>query len=284
MITSLEQTSLNLDTPWSLGESAFDRLVAIAQNLPQLKTLVEFGSGKSSIRLAQTFPEAHIYAIESDRHCFRHSQALAQRLAPHNLTVLHQPLAFQPYGPGEILTYTPAAVLRSLTIDCAIIDGPAFYTLRGREACLYQIYDQLTLGGVVILDDYRRPSEKAMVQNWQAVYPNSFTAETVPVGHRLAVLTKQTAVTPHWHHPTKQNDSQRLSQSYGRMRSLLHQCGTDPQLRWLNQQGPLGQQMAQVLQAMQTAYSISPDNPPRSRIKTTWDSLQACLQLARLAR
>lgn len=284
MITSLEHPPLNLDTPWSLGEAAFDRLVAIAQQLPQLKTLVEFGSGKSSIRLANTFPEAHIYAIESDPHCFRHSQSLAKKLTANNLTVLHQPLAFQSYGPGEILTYTPAAVLRSLTIDCALIDGPAFYTLRGREACLYQIYDQLTLGSVVILDDYRRPSEKAIVQNWQAVYPNSFTVERVPVGHQLAVLTKQTSVAPHWHHPTKQNDSQRLSQSYGRMRSLLHQFGTDPQLSWLKQQGPLGQQIAQVLQAMQTAYSLSPKDSPSSRIKTTWDSIQACLQLARLAR
>ena len=36
-----------------------------------------------------------------------------------------------------------------------IIDGPPVYTLRGREACLYQVYDQIRIGGLVILDDFR---------------------------------------------------------------------------------------------------------------------------------
>ena len=41
-------------------------------------------------------------------------------------------------------------------MDCVIVDGPPVYTLRGREACLYQVYDQIKIGGLVILDDFRR--------------------------------------------------------------------------------------------------------------------------------
>ncbi|MUL35989.1 hypothetical protein BWI75_06395 [Gloeocapsopsis sp. AAB1 = 1H9] len=292
MVNTIEREHLNLDTPWSMGEAAFTRMIAIVrQKVPNLKTLVEFGSGKSSIRLANSFTDAQVFSSESDPYCFSQTQALAKTLLTHsNLTLLHQPLTFQTYG-GNILSYTPTADLHGLTINCAIIDGPAFYTLRGREACLYQVYDQLEIGGVVILDDYRRASEKAIVRNWLAVYPNSFTVEIVRVGHQLAVLTKQASVAAHWNHPVKWKDSQRLSQSYQRIRSMLLQFGTDDQLNWLRQQGAVGNQIAQVIQAMQEGYDISKEqieaaqaDSSRSLIDSYWDSLQACIQLAYLAR
>jgi predicted O-methyltransferase YrrM len=293
---TLNREHLNLDTPWSMGEAAFSRMIAIVhQKVPHLKTLVEFGSGKSSIRLANTFPDAQVFSIESDPFCFNQSQALAETLLTHaNLTVLHQPLSFQTYGSGEILSYTPTAHWNDLTIDCVIIDGPAFYTLRGREACLYQVYDQLAIGGVVILDDYRRVSEQAIVRNWLAVYSNSFTVEIVPVGHRLAVLTKQATVVANWNHPIKQKDSRQLRQNYQRIRSTLLQWGTADRLNGLQQQGSLGHQIAQVIRAMQAGYGIS-EAPIEAvqldashsfidRQRMYWNSLQVCLQLAYLAR
>ncbi|WP_416676135.1 hypothetical protein [Egbenema bharatensis] len=294
-----EREHLNLDAPWSMGEAAFTKMMAIVhQKVPHLKTLVEFGSGKSSIRLANTFPDAQVFSIESDRFCFEQTQTLAKTLltpcqfTQSNLTLLHQPLSFQTYGSGEILSYTPTTSWNDLTIDCVIIDGPAFYTLRGREACLYQVYDQLAIGGVVILDDYRRTSEQAIVKNWLAVYPNSFTVEIVPVGHRLAVLTKQATVAANWDHPVKQKDHQILRQNYQRIRSLLL-MGTVDRLNWLQQRGALGKQIVQVIQAMQASYGISEEHIAAAQMKSNsfidrqrmyWESLQVCLQLAYLAR
>ena len=68
-----------------------------------------------------------------------------------------------------------------------IIDGPPVYTLRGREACLYQVYDQIKIGGLVILDDFRRSYEKQIVENWLSVYPGSFAVEIIREDHHLAV-------------------------------------------------------------------------------------------------
>ena len=285
---------LNLDTPWSMGEAAFSRIIAILhQKVPHLKTLVEFGSGKSSIRLANTFPDARVFSIESDPFCFNQTQALAKTLLTHaNLTLLHQPLTCQTYGSGEILSYSPVSDWQGLAIDGVIIDGPAFYTLRGREACLYQVYDQLAIGGLVILDDYRRAGEQAIVRNWLAVYPDSFTVEIVPVGHRLAVLTKQSAVSAQWNHPIKQKDGRHLRQNYQRIRSTLLQLGTIDRLNGLQRQGALGHQVAHVIRSMQSGYGISDEQieaaqhaASRSfidRQRIYWESLQVCLQLAYL--
>ncbi len=41
---------LNLDTPWSIGEEAFATVVEVIAQKKELRNLVEFGSGSSSIR------------------------------------------------------------------------------------------------------------------------------------------------------------------------------------------------------------------------------------------
>jgi hypothetical protein len=288
---------LNLDTSWGIGEQAFAALTAIVREKPgAVKTLVEFGSGASSIRLAKAFSESHIVSIESDQRCFQNTQQLAERyLKQANFTLLYQPLTFQTYGPGEILTYKDNNALASRTIDCVLIDGPPFYTLRGREACLYQIYEQLPIGGMIILDDYRRASEKAILKNWLAVYPQSFAVEILKVGHYLAVLRKLKDVAPRWNAPVKCQDSRQVRKHYRIIQSLLLQLGHkdlfNPSKRW----NSLGRSILQVVLAMREAYGISAERIEaaaqryatlswleRQRLKI--EGVPVCLHLLNLAR
>ena len=106
-------------------------------------------------------------------------------------------------------------------MDCVIIDGPPVYTLRGREACLYQVYDQIKIGGLVILDDFRRSYEKQIVENWLSVYPGSFAVEIIREDHHLVVLRKIKSVTPCWNAPYRLSDVQSVSETRAQIAKAL---------------------------------------------------------------
>ena len=144
-------------------------------------------------------------------------------LKDNNLKISYRPLEFQAYGSKQILSFETGPFFGEDDVDCVIVDGPPFYTLRGREACLYQIYDKLRVGGLVILDDFRRSSEKKIVNNWLSVYPESFTLDVVPEGHHFAGLKKRRSVEPNWENPSRCRDAQLLNEAYFRIQcGLLH--------------------------------------------------------------
>ncbi len=54
---------LHLDTDWSIGETAFERIATTFLQMPTVERILEFGSGSSSIRLALAFSEGQVYEI-----------------------------------------------------------------------------------------------------------------------------------------------------------------------------------------------------------------------------
>jgi len=137
-----------------------------------------------------------------------------------NLSIKYRPITLESYGDAEFLTYEDG-VFWEEEIDCVIIDGPPVYTLRGREACLYQVYDQIKIGGLVILDDFRRSYEKQIVENWLSVYPGSFTVAIIREDHHLAVLRKIRSVIPYWDAPYRLSDVQSVSEVLPRITQAL---------------------------------------------------------------
>jgi predicted O-methyltransferase YrrM len=215
---------LNLDSGWSIGEASFEVIVAAVKSLRADAKIVEFGSGASSIRLACALPDSQIISVESDRHFFNQSATLAKEYGvATNLRLIFSPLKFHNYAFGKILSYSFKDCFNEGEIDCVIIDGPPFYTLRGREACLYHIYNQLKIGGIVVLNNYQRKGEKAILENWKAVYPDSFNATSIDVGKQLVLQRKQRSVAPEWDHPAKCRDAELINKYYDRIRlALLH--------------------------------------------------------------
>lgn len=159
-----ELNALDLDGPWRLGEKSFELLVEDLKAVAPTQ-IVEFGSGASSIRLAQAFPEAHILSIDHDPEYFAKTRAL---LAAHpeleNLTISLRPLKWQLLVGSLFYSYALGALPR--TIDAVLIDGPPRRYLGGREACFYQVYERLRVGGRVYLDDSERHGELRAVSNW----------------------------------------------------------------------------------------------------------------------
>ncbi len=221
-ISDLEMPEqLSLDAGWSIGETAFERITTLLLQMSPVEKILEFGSGASSIRLAIAFPEAQVLSVEGDWRNFAETTSLMQTFwGQRNLSIKYRPITLESYGNAEFLIYEDG-VFWEEEIDCVIIDGPPVYTLRGREACLYQVYDQIKIGGLVILDDFRRSYEKQIVENWLSVYPGGFTVEMIREDHHLVVLRKIRSVTPCWDAPYRLSDVQSVSETLSRITKAL---------------------------------------------------------------
>ncbi len=212
---------LSLDAGWSIGEAAFERITTTLLQMSPVERILEFGSGSSSVRLAMAFPEAQVLSVEGDWRNFAETTSLMRSFwDQRNLSIKYRPITLESYGDAEFLTYEDG-VFWEEEVDCAIIDGPPVYTLRGREACLYQVYDQIKIGGLVILDDFRRSYEKQIVENWLSVYPGGFTVSIIREDHHLAVLRKIRSVTPCWNAPYRLSDVQSVSETLSRITKAL---------------------------------------------------------------
>ncbi len=184
----MSPTALSLDQGWGIGEETFGHIV---ENLRAIgaRTIVEFGSGISSIRLALELPDAQIVAIESNREWYETVMRMrVEHGVEKNLTVHHRYLRWQRHGLAFFLSYAPGELPGQ--VDAVIIDGPPTWTRRGREACLYQVIRRLRVGGRVLLDDYGRNREKTMVRNWTWSFPGVFASTTIGTGHGLYVMEK----------------------------------------------------------------------------------------------
>ena len=214
---------LSLDAGWSIGETAFERITTTLLQMSTVEKILEFGSGPSSIRLAMAFSETHVLSVEGDWRNFAETMNLMQTFwDKRNLSIKYRPITLESYGDTEFLTYEDGIFWDDQKeIDCVIIDGPPVYTLRGREACLYQVYDQIKIGGLVILDDFGRPFEKQIVKNWLSVYPGSFAVEVIREDHHLAVLRKIRSVIPCWDAPYRLSDVQTVSKTRSRIAKAL---------------------------------------------------------------
>ncbi len=251
---------LNLDTGWSIGEAAFERIATTLLQISPVEKILEFGSGPSSIRLAMAFSEAQVLSMEGDWRNFAETMNLMQTFwDKRNLSIKYRPITLESYGDAEFLTYEDGMFWEE-EIDCVIIDGPPVYTLRGREACLYQIYDQIKIGGLFILDDFRRSYEKQIVENWLSVYPGSFTVEMIREDHHLAVLRKIKSVTPCWDAPSRLSDVQTVSETLARITKALSHVD-DVYLRALSKANNCYEtDLIDLFNILRNIYGVTPEH------------------------
>ena len=249
---------LSLDAGWSIGETAFERITTTLLEMSLVERILEFGSGPSSIRLAMAFSEAQVLSVEGDWRNFAETTSLMRTFwDQRNLLIKYRPITLESYGDAEFLTYEDG-IFWEEEIDCVIIDGPPVYTLRGREACLYQVYDQIKIGGLVILDDFRRSYEKQIVENWLSVYPGSFTAEMIREDHHLSVLRKIRSVTPCWDTPARLLDVQTVNETRSRIAKALSHVD-DVYLRALVKATNCETDLIGLFNTLRNIYGLTPE-------------------------
>ncbi|MEM1418769.1 MAG: hypothetical protein AAGH15_27990 [Myxococcota bacterium] len=176
----------DLDAPWCLGSAAYAELRSELEALGP-KTLVEFGSGASTIALSQDFPGLTILSIEAEPTYLEKTRSGCSDAA--QVTVEHRELAWQRHGGAPFLSYRVGGFPES--VDAVTVDGPPHWTRGGREACLYQVAGRLRVGGLVFLDDYRRRGEQRAVQHWLSAFEGAYRLKRViRENDHVAVLEK----------------------------------------------------------------------------------------------
>ncbi len=179
-------TDLDLDGGWRLGEPAF-ALVLDALRAADARSVLEFGSGASSVRLALALPHARIHAIDHDPEWAAKTVELARAHGVQDrVQVDTRPLRWQWLAGAPYLTYAAGPIPGS--VDALLIDGPPAWTLRGREACLHLAARSLRAGSLVVLDDCVRPDELRAIRNWTAAFPDALSGTLhADVGHGVWV-------------------------------------------------------------------------------------------------
>ena len=87
---------LNLDTGWSIGQIAFERIETLLLQMSPVERILEFGSGPSSIRLAMAFPKAQVLSVEGDWRNFAETTSLMQTLwDKRNLSIKYRPIKLE---------------------------------------------------------------------------------------------------------------------------------------------------------------------------------------------
>ncbi|TIX51805.1 class I SAM-dependent methyltransferase [Alteraurantiacibacter aquimixticola] len=165
----LEDDALPHLGSWKADTGFLHRIVDAVEEL-QPATVVELGAGASSLvcaRALQLNGGGRLYSY--DQHgAFAHSVEEWLHEEGASAHVSHAPLGAQvPGWPGGWyrLDHVPEQ------IDLLIIDGPPWSVhpyVRGAAECLF---DRLSPGAIVLLDDGARPGERVVASRWRKRWP-----------------------------------------------------------------------------------------------------------------
>ena len=226
-----KQPDINLDDGWGLSEAHFRRLTEQAKPLNP-GSMVEFGSGGSTIRLHYAFPEAAIVSFEHEKPWLEHARGQRENVAANHISLHHAPLSWQRFLGGPYLTYSVPPDTLPEKVDLALIDGPPYATLRGREAGLYIIHSRLSTGGLVFLDDAQRRWEQQILANWRQTAGHCYDFELLEGDSKQMAMLRKTADAPLKSSPEVIRDAracrreirrQRLREGLGAIKQMILQ-------------------------------------------------------------
>lgn len=139
-------------------------------------TIVEFGSGTSTVLMAYAVRDNGVGRIVSIDHEAQYGDASRLDLADHGLStfaeVRHAPLRSVRVGNSNSTWYDTAVFSDVSRIDMLVVDGPPTSVQKqARYPALPLLRERLAPDAIVIIDDAARPDEREMVARWAAEFP-----------------------------------------------------------------------------------------------------------------
>ena len=172
------------------------RLVEIVQ--PQ--HMIEFGSGRSTVVLAELNRRSGGRLLSFDHNrkfAAQSASALNTRGLSHTATVVYRPLALRRYGLKVLPVYRIAwhQFPDFNRCEVALVDGPPGWI--GREAVLYELFPRIAVGGWIVVDDINRRPEQRWLETWKASFgPALEISVFARIGEGVAVLRKTAEARP----------------------------------------------------------------------------------------
>lgn len=162
---------------WAIAGDCARRLVdSIMTESP--RWIVEAGSGLSTVLVARTLQliggEGQLISLEHDEAWREKTQMLVdEHGVSQHCRIVYAPLVELDVGEERYMWYDLSEVDLPEAIDLLFIDGPpkAVGDL-ARFPAIPLLYDRLSQGAVILMDDADRPDERKAVSRWQSDYPN----------------------------------------------------------------------------------------------------------------
>src|SRR3954470_501145 len=182
---------------WTLAPDAL-RFVTAAVRVLRPRHVLEMGSGLSTKLLAREVVTlgdgGAISSIDHDPQYNWESSCAESSDKAANVAFHLAPLVVREFGGKLCGAYLiqPDKLASKEPVDLVVIDGPPV-NLGGREATLYQVMDYARAGTVVLLDDSKRPEERAAIRAWQDNLGDAVSVSQLPgfaKGMAMAVITK----------------------------------------------------------------------------------------------
>lgn len=161
---------------WAVSPDFMTRAVTIVLDR-RPATILECGSGTSTVYLALALRRIGRGSIVALEHKERFAEATRSLLAEHGLadiaTVHHAPLRPVTIDGREWLWYDLAALEEVDSCELLVVDGPPRTVQKlARYPALPLLRDRLAPGAIVLMDDYRRDSERRTVRRWRKETPD----------------------------------------------------------------------------------------------------------------
>lgn len=158
------------------------------------KVVVECSSGLSTLIVAKTLQQlgaGHVYSLESDPHYCEETRSLLEK---HKVaqwaTVIYAPLTATEIQGKRYQWYDTSALADIDAVGAMIVDGPyGGVNPLARYPAGPQLFSKLLSGAEVLVDDYKRPDEKRMVELWLEQF-SELTKTDEPCEKGCARLTK----------------------------------------------------------------------------------------------
>jgi hypothetical protein len=166
-------------TSWSMRFSNLHKIMEILDERQPL-TIVEFGSGLSTILIASWLDCLGRGKLISYDHDSNWADATKNHLRMHNLEdfaeVRHAPLKEIECDGQRVVWYNLDDQISDIAeIDLMIVDGPpASASANGlsRLPAFFQFRNQFSPNHAIVLDDANRPGEQAIVEKWMQFLPH----------------------------------------------------------------------------------------------------------------
>lgn len=190
---------------WTLAPDAL-RFVNAAVRALRPRHVLEMGSGLSTRLLAREAAAlGNGCAISSVDHDPQYNWATSggDSVGETKNVAFHlAPLVVREFGGKLCGAYLiqPDKLASKEPVDLVVIDGPPV-NLGGREATLYQVMDYARPGTIVLLDDSKRPEERAALRAWQDNLGDAVTVSQLPgfaKGMAMAVIHKPIRTADLW--------------------------------------------------------------------------------------
>jgi hypothetical protein len=171
---------------WTMRPTAFMHLLGLISSLPQNSTILELGSGVSTVYLGLAANKSNrnlrVISIDHDR---EYLEATSGHLMAHPASLpvelRHSPLVQYESGGTPFSWY--GDIPEASAVSMLIVDGPPS---KDRELVRYPAYPALRHallpGAWLVLDDVGRPEEKQTLERWCDEFPTDFVDQGKYVG------------------------------------------------------------------------------------------------------